>query len=201
MYLAGSEPGAHEPRRCRRSSLTLPLPSRSRCHPVLLMAEVCPNQMRVGITRHRWPGPIDNDRWSGRTRINGNRLRAGWGSFLAAFDWQVAATLTFRRDRASESLVSKEAFRWCNDLSRFGRCQVGWVYAVEGGGGRRLHIHALLIGLPDKCLDVATESWRVRNGSAVLARVTDPSRAANYLCKEIGAREVVLCDSLHLRRG
>ncbi len=164
------------------------------------MAEVCSGDaqsMTPRYARRRWPGTIDDDRWGNRTRINANRLRAGYWLFLTEFDWQLAAALTFAvANGLNEHRASMEAFRWCKVLAWLSRYPIGWAYAVEGGGGRRLHAHVLLIGVPERCFDVGIGTWEARNGSAQLTPVHDRVGASNYLCKEIGANEVVLSDTL-----
>jgi hypothetical protein len=162
--------------------------------------------MIAGPRTSRLPGPIHGERWRDRTRINANRVRAGWAGFLAGFDWQVAATLTFDPKRAphhSEANVSREVYSWCGQVvGRLNRRPVGWAYAVEGGGGGWLHAHALLIGCYDSTWDAAVAMWEVRCGRALLKRVYDPVGAAAYLTKSIGSNgEIVLSDTLqHYRR-
>ena len=63
---------------------------------------------------------------------------------------------------------------------------MGWAYAVEGGGGGRLHAHALLIGIREESWEAAEGAWEARNGAIVTRRVVDPVKAARYLCKSIG---------------
>ena len=159
------------------------------------------------VTRARWPGPITDASWRGRLRINANRIGAEWGKFLGEYEWERFVTLTVdpRRMRAiSETIVSREVFQWCNEVSRLSRCPVGWAYAVEGGGGGWLHAHALLIGIRDGSWDAAESVWRARNGHVVTRPVDDPIAIASYLCKAIGPNgEVVVSDTLrrYLRRG
>lgn len=155
----------------------------------------------TGPRTSRLPGPIDGDGWPDRTRMNARRVRLGWGRYLAGFEWQMMATLTFdprRAKRQSEARASREAFWWCGQVGRLNRRPVGWAYAVEGGGGGWLHAHALLIGCQDSIWGAAEGMWLARCGRVDLRRVDDPARAAGYLCKGIGPNgEVVFSDTLH----
>jgi len=63
---------------------------------------------------------------------------------------------------------------------------VGWAYAVEGGGGRRLHAHALLRGMRHAVLPAAEALWIARNGRFESTEVYDAKGAAGYLCKRVG---------------
>jgi len=153
----------------------------------------------------RWAGPIEDDRWEARTRINARRaLRLGWARYLAKFDWQVMATLTFdprRCEHPGEAHASRETFWWCGLASRLCRRPVGWAYAVEGGGGGWLHAHALLAGCPENLWPAISGAWSARNGRIDLRMVDDREGAAHYLCKSIGPNgEVVLSDTISRHR-
>ena len=153
------------------------------------------------MARPRWPGQITDASWRGRLRINANRAGSGWAEFLGCYQWERFATLTVdpRRMRAiSEAIVSREAFRWCNEAARLSRRPVGWAYAVEGGGGGWLHAHALLIGTQrDDYWEAIEGIWATRNGRIETRAVDDPLTAARYLCKSIGPKgEVVFSDTL-----
>ncbi len=152
----------------------------------------------------RWPGPVSDDRWIGRTRINAKRLRDGWGEFLAEFEWERMVTLTFdpaRWEHLNAEQASRETFWWCGLAARLCRRPLDWAYAVEGGGGGWLHAHVLVAGVPEHRWGVIGDTWRSRNGRVDLRQVDDPAGAAAYLCKSAGRNgEVLLSDTLR-RRG
>ena len=104
----------------------------------------------------RWYGPIGDDRWTGRVRLNRDRLR-GWARFLGRFKWEFFITLTFDPRRVfpvGRELADREAFEFCKDVARAARRPIGWAYVVEPGKGGCWHAHVILIGLD--------RAWRTR---------------------------------------
>ena len=154
---------------------------------------------RLGSTR--WPNEVIGSTSRSRMRINANQVAAGWAEFLSQYNWQVLVTLTTDPKRvpdASEATVGREAFAWCNNVAWLARRPVGWVYAVEGGGGRHLHAHALLVGTRQASLDAACAAWVARNGKIDVQTVYDPKGVAQYLCKAVGPNgEIVFSDTLN----
>ena len=152
------------------------------------------------LARSRLPRTRFASDWRERTRMNANRIAAGWGNYLANFEWEFAATLTFDSKRSgspSEALVSRESFDWCNLVARLSRLPSGWAYAIEGGGGGSLHAHALIAGVRVEAIEAAEAAWRARNGRIKTTRVNNPTAAAGYLTKSIGPNgEVVFSDTL-----
>jgi len=154
------------------------------------------------LQKERWPTKLGAEvPWRDRTRINARRIRAGWGDNLSRFAWEYFSTLTLdpkKTSQISEQFINKEVFAWCNDIARFSRSHIAWVYAVEGGGGGSLHAHALIVGARDEGLAAADQGWRARNGEILTRRVDDIDRAVAYVCKCIGPNgEVVFSDSLN----
>jgi hypothetical protein len=152
----------------------------------------------------RFPRATDSC-YEERMRINARRVRLGWGQFLTRFEWERFITLTTdptQCSHISEERVSRDVHRLCCEFSYLSRFSVRWAYAVEGGGGPRLHAHVLVMNESPGARRAALAGWKARNGSVTHDRPVDDVRAAcDYLCKCIGGNgEIVLSDSLMTRR-
>ena len=158
---------------------------------------------RSGTARLRttaWPKPIADDRWRGRTRLEGEVLAAAWAEFVGCVGWTRFWTLTFdpaRRFPVGQELASREVFAWLKQPARVQRQPIAWVYAPERGPSGLWHAHALTIGTIDKVEDYMMLDWQLRNGHAHVAAVTDGMKAVMYATKEAAlSGEVVCSDTL-----
>ena len=144
---------------------------------------------------------ITDSRFEERTRINARRVRNGWAEFLNRFGWEHFLTLTTdpaRHSRVSVDRLSRDVHRLCCELSYLSRRQVGWAYAIEGGGGPSLHAHVLIYGATTGARRAVLLGWQARSGFTHCRDVDHSQSAAGYLCKCIGRNgEVVFSDVLH----
>lgn len=149
----------------------------------------------------RWRHEVVDATWPGRSRIKANQIGAGWGSLVGEYEWERFATLTMDPKRfrhVNEATVSREVFAWCNNVAWLARRPVGWAYVVEGGGGRHLHAHVLLVGTREESWNAACAAWAARNGKILAETVSDRKGVASYLCKTVGLKgEIVLADTLN----
>jgi hypothetical protein len=147
----------------------------------------------------RWYGPIDDDSWTGRLRLNRERMLA-WSAFLGRFNWEIFVTLTFDPRRVfpvGRELADREAFHFCKEVARLTRRPIGWAYVVERGKGGCWHAHVILIGLGKAVWTGALESWRNRNGSVDARPVYAGDGVALYTSKSVVlSGEVILSDTL-----
>jgi hypothetical protein len=141
--------------------------------------------------------------YEGRLRINARRVRAGWATFLAEFSWEDMLTLTTNPKIVrgmTEKRMRHDVERFCYDLAYLSRREVGWAFAVEGGGGPSLHAHVLVMGATTKARQAAFAGWQARSGFTQRTPVDSSIRAAVYLCKSIGRNgEIVFSDRLRSR--
>lgn len=137
--------------------------------------------------------------WPHRNRLEGAALRSAWADLLSRVPWKLFVTLTFDPKRVypvSATTASREAFWWCGQTSRVLRSPVGWVYAPERGRSGQWHVHALLVGVPDRIL-ASIEIWKGRNGFIDVQQVRDVRGVALYTTKAAALTgEVAWSDTL-----
>ena len=143
-------------------------------------------------------------RYEERIRINARRVKAGWAEWLHPFPWEEMLTLTTDPTKfahASEDRLSREVYRCCQELSYLSRRAVGWIFAIEGGGGVSLHSHVLTMKATKTATRAVLCGWQARYGKTHRREVTDTRVAVRYLCKQIGPNgDIVFSDSLSLYR-
>ncbi len=133
-------------------------------------------------------------------RLRGARLQAAWGAWLSRVRWEDFVTLTFhdtRQQGLSGARADVEALKWCGVLGWVSRRPIGYAYAAELSPGGRWHVHALVVGLPERCWPVAKGTWQQRNGYVDRQRVADGRGVALYTTKQAAERgTVVFSDTL-----
>lgn len=164
-----------------------------------------PDRGPHGTMTTRWPLPIEEDRWRGRSHVTPERLAEAWGTFLGRIPWQLFCTLTFdptRRHPVGRELASREAYQWCGLVGYAYRRPVAWVYAVERHRSGTHHAHVLLTGLAAEAnVSAAAELWRTRNGRVDARPVTNAEGVAVYATKSVAeGGEVVFSDTVNRYR-
>jgi hypothetical protein len=143
-----------------------------------------------------WPRYIATE-----THLSGADLINGWATWLGHFPWQWFATLTFDPKRVypvSQTVVEREASRWCQLVGRTVRLQVGWVCAPERGRGGQWHAHVVMLANSETWSPTAAlPVWETRNGRIDLRPVHDLRGLGLYLTKDAAeAGTIVLSDTL-----
>jgi hypothetical protein len=126
-------------------------------------------------------------------------LIRAWGSFLAEFEWDWFATLTFRYNvNAQRAMWIYRSF--LDDVEKAACRTMGWFAVPERGLLGRLHIHSLIVGANHLYKLDWEKNWQKRAGNAVLRDYIPGGGAAQYCAKRLGHDSVEHCFSDSLLR-
>ena len=157
---------------------------------------------RARWTTTRWPTIVSDD-WGARTRLHGRELASAWGEWLGRIPWEFFITLTFDPKRVfpvSRDVAAREAFWWLGVAAHLCRRPLVWAYAVERGASGHWHAHAVIADAGEPDWSTLEGVWQMRNGLAVAKPVHSVPGVALYTTKSATDGEVVISDTVDLRR-
>ncbi len=133
---------------------------------------------------------------------------------LAVVRWQLFASLTFKSERLSDRVRESMFLAFCREVENAARVQpqrLLWVCRWENGEQfGRLHIHALIGGLPSQRIHIGTcfqlmRIWERVGGGHPRVRVFDsdtesPDQALAYSVKSLGGDDFYESDKFNRAR-